>query len=123
MARLVRGQVLAALASPYVEAARTVGSRGLHLVRRHVLPNSMGPVVMAMVFGIPSVVFLEAFLSFVSVGLRPPAPSWGVMIADGSQALFSSPLQVAVPVAAVGLATLSFNLVGDGLRDALSPRS
>lgn len=123
MARVVRGQVLAVRASPYVEAAQAAGSHGVTLVRRHVAPNSIGPVIVVVVFGIPSVVFLEAFLSFVSVGMHPPAPSWGVMLADGSRVLFASPLEVAVPAAAVGLATLAFNLIGDGLRDALSPRS
>lgn len=123
MARVVRGQVLSVRAAPYVEAARAAGSRGLALVRHHVVPNCVGPVIVTLVFGVPSVVFLEAFLSFVSVGIQPPSPSWGVMIAEGSRTLFSSPLQVAIPATAVGLATLAFNLIGDGLRDALSPRA
>jgi oligopeptide transport system permease protein len=89
---------------------------------RHVLPNSLGPVVVTAAFGIPTAIFMEAFLSFVGVGLRPPAPSWGVMISEGYQSVFAFPLQAAVPAVAIALATLAFNFVGDGLRDALDLR-
>lgn len=120
MARLVRSQVLSVTSHDYVSAARASGSGPVTIVVRHVVPNCLGPVVVTVAFGIPAAIFIEAFLSFVGVGLRPPVPSWGVMISEGYQAVYAFPLEVAVPAAAISLATLSFTLVGDGLRDALA---
>lgn len=122
LARLVRGEVLSIKQRDFVEAARASGTPGWKIVLRHVVPNSLGPVIVALTFGIPSAIFLEAFLSFVGVGIRPPTPSWGTMLNEGYQAVFAHPHQVLVPALAVSLTTLSFNFVGDGLRDALDPK-
>lgn len=122
MARLVRGEVLSIKERDFIDAARASGTRPAKIVLRHIVPNSLGPVIVALTFGIPSAIFLEAFLSFVGVGIRPPTPSWGTMINQGYQAIFAHPHQVLVPAVAVSLTTLSFNFIGDGLRDALDPR-
>ena len=122
LARLVRAQALTIREQDYVAAARASGSRSSTIVVRHVVPNALGPVVVTLAFGIPAVIFTEAFLSFVGVGLRPPVPSWGVMVNEGYQAIFAFPREVIVPAAAIALATTAFNFIGDGLRDALDPR-
>lgn len=122
LARLVRGEVLSIKRRDFVEAARASGTRPLKIIFRHVVPNALGPVIVALTFGIPAMIFLEAFLSFVGVGIRPPTPSWGTMINEGYQAIFAYPYQVLVPAVAISLTTLSFNFIGDGLRDALDPR-
>lgn len=122
LARLVRGEVLSIKERDFIDAARASGTGPAKIVLRHVVPNSLGPVIVALTFGIPSAIFLEAFLSFVGVGIRPPTPSWGTMINQGYQAIFAHPHQVLVPAVAVSLTTLSVNFIGDGLRDALDPR-
>ncbi|MDQ4145401.1 MAG: ABC transporter permease [Actinomycetota bacterium] len=122
VARLMRGQVLAVKEKEYIEAARASGTPAHKLIMRHIVPNAMAPVMVSLTFGIPMAIFSEAFLSFVGVGMRPPTPSWGVMIKDGYQAIFAYPHEVLVPTVAVSLATLGVNFVGDGLRDALDPR-
>ncbi|MHB1533195.1 MAG: ABC transporter permease [Acidimicrobiales bacterium] len=121
-ARLVRGQVLNVVRRDYVAAARLSGTPPVKIIRRHIIPNAFGPIIISIAFGIPIVIFFEAFLSFVGVGVRPPTPSWGAMINRGYQAVYAYPLEVIVPAIAIAIATLSFNLVGDGLRDALDPR-
>lgn len=122
MARIVRGQVLAVKHQDHVEAARAVGTRGLRLVRRHVVPSCVAPITVVLVFGVPSAILIEAFLSFIGIGVRPPAPSWGTMIGEGYPAVFANPLEVVVPATAIALAALSITLLGDGLRDAVDPR-
>ncbi len=122
LARLVRGEVLFIKQQDYIAAARATGTRPGKIVLRHLLPNSLGPVIVSLTFGIPAAIFMEAFLSFVGVGLRPPTPSWGIMINDGYQAIFAYPHQILAPAVAISLTTLSFNFIGDGLRDALDPR-
>ena len=122
LARLVRGQVLSIKEKEYVEAARMTGSPPLKLIVKHLLPNSLGPVIVTLTFGIPAAIFTEAALSFLGIGIRPPEPSWGVMIEDGYAGIFADPLQVIFPGIAVALTMLSFTFVGDGLRDALDPR-
>jgi oligopeptide transport system permease protein len=122
LARLVRAEVLSIKQRDFLSAARASGTRPLSIVARHVIPNTLGPVIVSLTFGIPAAIFTEAFLSFVGVGLRPPTPSWGVMIYEGYQAIFAYPIQVLVPAVALSLATLAFNFVGDGLRDALDPQ-
>lgn len=121
MARLVRAEVLIIKQRDFFSAARASGSRHGRLVARHVIPNALGPVIVSVTFGVPSAIFAEAFLSFVGVGLRPPTPSWGVMIFEGYQAIYAHPIQVLAPAIALSLATLAFNFMGDGLRDALDP--
>lgn len=122
LARLVRGEVLFIKEREYIEAARASGTRGARIVVRHIVPNSLGPVIVTLTFGIPAAIFIEAFLSFVGVGLPPPTPSWGIMINEGYRAIFGYPYHVLVPAVALSLTTLSFHFIGDGLRDALDPR-
>jgi oligopeptide transport system permease protein len=122
LARLVRGQVLSIKEKEFVESARAVGSSHLKIVLRHLVPNALGPVIITLTFGIPAAIFLEAVLSYLGVGIQPPTPSWGVMIRDGYEAIFSSPEQVIFPAIAIAITMLSFTFIGDGLRDALDPR-
>lgn len=123
LARLVRTQALTIREREYVRAAQAMGMRPVVIAVRHVLPNAAGPVLVTAVFGIPGVIFMEAFLSFVGLGIRPPTPSWGLMVDDGYQAVFAYPHEALVPAAAIGLVSLCFNVVGDGLRDAIDPRT
>jgi len=122
LARLVRGQVLSIKEKEYVEAAIMTGTSPLKLIVKHLVPNSLGPVIVTLTFGIPAAIFTEAALSFLGIGIRPPEPSWGVMIEDGYAGIFADPRQVIFPGIAVALTMLSFTFVGDGLRDALDPR-
>jgi oligopeptide transport system permease protein len=122
LARLVRGQVLSIKEKQYVEAAIMTGTSPLKLIAKHLIPNSLGPVIVTLTFGIPAAIFTEEALSFLGLGIRPPEPSWGVMIEDGYSAIFADPVQVIVPAIAVALTMLSFTFIGDGLRDALDPR-
>jgi oligopeptide transport system permease protein len=122
LARLVRGSVLSIKEKEYVEAAIMTGTSPLKLILKHLIPNSLGPVIVTLTFGIPAAIFTEAALSFLGIGIRPPEPSWGVMIEDGYAAIFADPRQVIFPGIAVALTMLSFTFIGDGLRDALDPR-
>ena len=122
LARLVRGQVLSIKEKEYIEAAKMTGSSPTKLILKHLLPNSLGPVIVTLTFGIPAAIFTEAALSFLGIGIRPPEPSWGVMVEDGYAGIFADPLQVLFPGIAVALTMLSFTFIGDGLRDALDPR-
>ena len=122
LARLVRGQVLSIKEKEFIEAARMTGTAPLKLIIKHLLPNSLGPVIVTLTFGIPAAIFTEAALSFLGIGIRPPEPSWGVMIEDGYAGIFADPQLVIFPGIAVALTMLSFTFVGDGLRDALDPR-
>lgn len=123
LARLVRGQVLSIKEEDYIAAARAAGARRLKTLSRHVAPHTVAPVIVSVTFSIPSTIFAVAFLSFVGVGMRPPTPSWGVMINEGYQAIFAYPHVVLVPAVALSLTVLSFHFIGDGLRDALDPRA
>jgi oligopeptide transport system permease protein len=123
LARLVRGEVLVIKEQDYIMAARATGTRPGKVILRHVVPNSLGPVIVTLTFGIPATIFTEAFLSFLGVGLSPPTPSWGVMINEGYHAIFTYPNQVVAPALAISLTTLAFNFLGDGLRDALDVRT
>lgn len=122
LARLVRGQVLSIKEKEYVEAARSSGSPPLKLILKHLLPNSLGPIIVTVVFGIPSAIFLEAALSFLGVGIQPPTPTWGQMVFDGYEAIYANPSSVVFPGLAIGFTLLAFSFIGDGLRDALDPR-
>ncbi|HEV2474961.1 MAG TPA: ABC transporter permease [Candidatus Dormibacteraeota bacterium] len=122
LARLVRGQVLSIKEKEYVEAAKMTGTAPLKLITKHLVPNSLGPVIVTLTFGIPAAIFTEAALSFLGIGIRPPEPSWGVMIEDGYGAIFADQWLVLFPAIAVALTMLSFTFIGDGLRDALDPR-
>jgi oligopeptide transport system permease protein len=122
LARLVRGQVLSIKEKEYVEAAKMTGTAPFKLIVKHLIPNSLGPVIVTLTFGIPAAIFTEAALSFLGIGIRPPEPSWGVMIEDGYGAIFADQWLVLFPAIAVALTMLSFTFIGDGLRDALDPR-
>ncbi|MBI3953443.1 MAG: ABC transporter permease [Chloroflexi bacterium] len=123
MARLVRGQVLSLKEREYVLAAVALGAGGREVLGRHLLPNAIGPVVVAVTFGVPRAIFAEAALSYIGVGVRPPTPSWGTMIQDGTLVISAYPHEVVSPALAIALLMLAFTFLGDGLRDALDPRS
>jgi ABC-type dipeptide/oligopeptide/nickel transport system permease subunit len=119
--RLVRAQVLSLRERDFVTAARLAGASPLRIVLRHLLPNSLAPVIVAVTLGIPGAIMTEAGLSFLGVGVSPPTPSWGQMIAEGlSQLNFFWHLAV-IPASVLALAMLAFSVAGDGLRDALDP--
>ena len=122
MARLVRGQVLSLKEKEYVEAARAIGAPATRIMSRHLLPNALGPVVVAVAFGIPSAMLAEGTLSFIGVGIRPPTATWGVMINEGYQVFSTSPWPVLMPAACIAVVMLAFTFVGDGIRDAIDPR-
>jgi len=122
LVRLVRGQVLSIKEKEYIEAARSSGSSPLKLILKHMLPNSLGPIIVTLTFGIPNAIFLEAVLSFLGVGIQPPQPTWGQMVADGTEAIYANPTSVVFPALAIGFTLLAFSFIGDGLRDALDPR-
>jgi ABC-type dipeptide/oligopeptide/nickel transport system permease subunit len=122
LARLVRGQVLQARELLFVEGAIAMGATPSRILLRHIAPNILGPVVVMLTFQIPSNILFESFLSFVGLGLQPPFSSWGVLANDGWRAK-SSPHLIIFPGAALFLTMLAFNLFGDGLRDALDPKS
>jgi peptide/nickel transport system permease protein len=122
-ARLVRGQVLAAREREYVEAARALGASDLRIIVRHILPNIIQPVIVQAAIGMAGAVLAEGTMSFLGLGVPPPTASWGAMLNDGRSHLFDAPHLVLFPAMAVMLAVLSFNFIGDALRDYLDPRS
>jgi ABC-type dipeptide/oligopeptide/nickel transport system permease subunit len=125
MARLVRGQVLVVRQTEYVQAERALGAGDIRIMLRHVLPNVIAPVVIAATLGVAGAIMAEAALSFLGLGVQPPTPSWGAMIADGRDLsqLRGAPWTSLFPGLAIGAAVLGFNLLGDALRDALDPRA
>jgi peptide/nickel transport system permease protein/oligopeptide transport system permease protein len=123
MARLVRGQVLQLKEMDYVQAAKSAGARDWWVILRHILPNALGPIIVAVTLGIPGAIMSEASLSFLGLGVRPPTATWGAMIMDGRSYLRTAPMVSIVPGIAIMITVMAFNLVGDGLRDALDPRS
>ncbi|SPE43821.1 Dipeptide transport system permease protein DppC [Candidatus Sulfotelmatobacter sp. SbA7] len=122
-ARLVRAQVLAAREKEYVEAARALGATDLRVIVRHILPNIIQPVIVQAAIGMAGAILAEATMSFLGLGVPPPTASWGTMLNDGRAHLFDAPHLVLFPAASVMLAVLSFNFIGDALRDYLDPRS
>jgi oligopeptide transport system permease protein len=121
-ARLTRGQVLSVREKEFIEAAHTIGASDLRIMFRHILPNIIGPLVIVETLAIPGYISLEAFLSFIGLGINPPTPSWGAMIADGANAIRTYPNQAIFPALALAITMFAFNFLGDGLRDALEPR-
>ncbi len=122
-ARLVRAQVMAAREREYVEAARALGASDLRLLLRHILPNVIQPVIVQAALGMAAAVMAEATLSFLGLGVPPPAASWGSMLNDARAHLFDAPHTVAAPAAAVMLCVLAFSFLGDALRDWADPRA
>jgi len=125
MARLVRSQVLSLREKEFVEAARSIGVAAPRIMLSHILPNSLGPIIVAATFGIPFAILIEAFLSFIGIGVPIPYPSWGAMINGGRgiTQLQHQPWLVFFPSLMLALTLFAFNFLGDGLRDALDPRS
>lgn len=122
-ARLVRAQVLAVREREFVEAARALGASDARIIVRHILPNIIQPVIVQAAIGMAGAILAEATMSFLGLGVPPPTASWGTMLNDARSHLFDSPHLVLFPAGAVMLAVLSFNFIGDGLRDYLDPRS
>lgn len=122
MARIVRGQVLALKEQEFVLAAKTLGARPGRIMFRHLIPNSLGPIIVTSTLGIPAAIFAEAWLSYLGLGVTAPVASWGVLISEAVQGMRSYPLQLLFPALAICLTMLAFNFVGDGLRDAFDPR-
>ena len=123
MARMVRGQTLSMREREFIEAARASGAKPVKILFGHILPNALGPIIVQATFGVPAAILFEAFLSFLGVGIQPPTPSWGSMAADGIAALRIAPHIVLAPSIALSITLMAFNFLGDGLRDALDPRS
>ena len=122
MARLFRGQVFALKESEFVMASRTMGAGSMHIIWRHLLPNAMSPIIISMANVIPGAIFSEAFLSYIGLGVPLPTASWGVLASDGAGKLLNFPYQLLFPSMLICITMLCFNLMGDGLRDALDPR-
>ncbi len=129
VARLIRGQVLSLKEKEFVEAARCIGATDFRIMFRHILPNSLGPLIVSAAFSIPGLIITEAILGYLGVGLRPstnPADifitSWGVLMLDGQSAINAQPFLLLSPAICVALVVLAFTFLGDGLRDALDPR-
>jgi oligopeptide transport system permease protein len=121
MARIVRGQVLSLKNQTFVEAARALGAGNRSIIFRHIVPNTLGPVIVYTTLTVPAVILQEAFLSFLGLGVQPPAASWGTLVSDGAKLLALFPWLVIFPGIALSLTLLCFNFLGDGLRDALDP--
>lgn len=122
MARIVRGQILQIKELDFVKAAEIAGAGRFRILWRHLIPNSMGPIIITLTLTIPTAIFAEAFLSFLGLGVQAPIASWGTMANDGLPALRYYPWRLFFPAAFISLTMLSFNLLGDGLRDAFDPK-
>ena len=123
LARLIRGQMLSLKTTDYVVAAEALGATRTRIVIKHMLPNTLSPVIVALTFGVPTAIFTEATLSFIGIGIRPPLADWGNMIYDGYGAILATPWPIFFPALALAITFLSFQFLGDGLRDALDPRT
>ena len=121
-ARLVRAQVLSIRSRPYITAAQALGLSNWIIIKRYVIPNALGPLIVSVSAGLGTAMVLESAFSFLGVGVNPPTPSWGNMISDGLRVWQHYPHLLAAPAAVLGLATVAFSFLGDGLNDALNPR-
>lgn len=122
MARMVRTQVLSLKNQEYALAAKVLGASDFKVITRHLIPNSMGPIIVTVTFLIPQAIFSEAFLSFLGIGIQVPMASWGTLVNEAIPTIFTQPYQMLFPAIAISLTIFSFNFIGDGLRDALDPR-
>ena len=123
IARLVRGQILSLKERDFIMAARAAGVSGSRLAIRHLLPNALGPVVVASTFLVPRAIFAEAALSYIGIGVSPPTPTWGAMVHEGYGVVFVASEQVLFPTVAIALLMMAFTFLGDGLRDLLDPKT
>ncbi len=123
MARIVRGQVLTVRNQEYIEAARSMGLSTPHILWKHVVPNSLGPIIVYATLTVPQVMLLEAFLSFLGLGIQPPMSSWGLLISYGAEVMEDSPWLLIFPGLALSITLFALNFLGDGLRDALDPKA
>jgi peptide/nickel transport system permease protein len=123
LARLVRGQILALKEAEYVEAAKALGAKDNHIIAHYLLPNTLGPIIISFMMGIPTAMMTESGLSLIGMGLRPPMPSFGNLLNSGNGMILGFPHLMAWPALCFAIILLSFNFLGDGLRDALNPRS
>ena len=123
VARLVRGTVLALKARPFVLAARAQGAGAWHIVIRHLLPNLTSPIIVATTLSIGNIILLESVLSFLGLGIQPPLPSWGNMLTNAQELIWQAPMLAVYPGLAIFLTVIAFNMLGDGLQDALDPRA
>ena len=121
-ARLVRGEILKIKQEAYVAASQLLGARTGYLVFRHMIPNTLGVILVTLTFAVPSAIFTEAFLSFIGMGVAPPTPSWGSMSNEGIRTMLSHPHELIFPALFISITVLAFNLLGDGLRDAFDVR-
>jgi oligopeptide transport system permease protein len=122
VARLVRGQILSLKETEFVEAARAIGVSDRNIVRRHLLPNGISPIIVAVTLGIPAAILAESTLAYIGIGVQAPRASWGSLVADGYKYIRSDPHLVLFPAICIALALASFTFLGDGLRDALDPK-
>ncbi|MGL5122966.1 MAG: ABC transporter permease [Fusobacteriaceae bacterium] len=122
MARIVRGEILSLKQQEYILAAKTIGASSKRILFKHLIPNTMGSIIVTLTLQIPSAIFTEAFLSFIGLGISPPAASWGTLANDALGGFRLYPSQLLFPTLAICLTILSFNMLGDGLRDALDPK-
>lgn len=122
MARMVRGQVLSIKNNEYVLAARSMGASGWRIIMRHLVPNTVGQIIVTVTMSIPGAIFTESFLSFIGIGVSAPMASWGSLASDAYKGLASYPYLLFFPALAISVTVLAFNIMGDGLRDALDPR-
>lgn len=119
---MVRGEVMKLKESEYVMASKILGASPMRIILKHMIPNTLGIIIVYITFDIPSFIFAEAFLSFIGLGIQPPNTSWGAMASLGQQVMSFYPSQLIFPSLAIALTMLAFNLFGDGLRDALDPK-
>ena len=122
MARVMRGEILSLKKREFVSAAHTMGSSTWYILRKHLVPNALGPIIVTATMQIPSAIFTEAFMSFIGLGVSAPMASWGMMCNDALETMQSAPYQLLFPAASICLAMFAFNFIGDGLRDAFDPR-
>ena len=122
MARIVRGQTLSLKRKEFIEAAHASGVSNANIIRRHIIPNTLGPVVIYITLTVPSVILTESFISFLGLGVQEPQTSWGVLIAEGARVMETAPWSLIYPAIFLGVTLFCFNFIGDGLRDALDPK-
>jgi len=122
MARIVRGQSLSLKQRSFVEAARVTGASHLSIIKRHIIPNTLGPVIVYATLTVPQVILFESFLSFLGLGVQEPMTSWGVLIAEGATQMESAPWMLLYPATFLAITLFCLNFIGDGLRDALDPK-